>query len=78
VIEISEFSSYAPPTPLFFGSVDSGRVKAKNRGSVDSSGLEIVYYECDTKVPRFLGSVDSKGAYVHHKSSIINTSEKFG
>jgi hypothetical protein len=49
------------PPPCFFGSVDSRVVKAKNHGSVDSSGLEIVYNECDTKTPRFLGSVDSKG-----------------
>jgi hypothetical protein len=66
------------PTPMFFGSVDSGRVKGKNRGSVDSSRLETVYNECDTKVPRFLGSVDSKAIYTAHKSPIINTSEKFG
>jgi hypothetical protein len=63
---------------MFFGSVDSGRVKPKNRGSVDSSRFETVCNECDAKAPRILGSVDSKGTYTAHKPSIINTSEKFG
>jgi hypothetical protein len=39
---------------MFFGSVDSGIVKAKNHGSVDSNKLEIVYNEYDTRVPRLL------------------------
>jgi hypothetical protein len=46
---------------MFFGSVDSGWLKAKNHGSVDSSGFETVCNESDTKLPQFLGSVDSKG-----------------
>jgi hypothetical protein len=46
---------------MFFGSVDSRRLKPKNHGSVDSNKLEIVCNECDTKAPQFPGSVDSKG-----------------
>jgi hypothetical protein len=46
---------------VFFGSIDSRRLKDRNRGSVDSGGLEIVYNECDTRVAQFSGSVDFKG-----------------
>jgi hypothetical protein len=49
---------HIPPPPLFFGSVDSRRVKARFLRSVDSSRVEILQNEHDAGP---LGSVDSRG-----------------
>jgi hypothetical protein len=45
---------------MFFGSVDYGRLKVKNHGSVDYRRLQMATNERDTKCARILGSVDSK------------------
>jgi hypothetical protein len=49
-----------PPTPGFFGSVDSGRLKAEIYGSVDYRRLQVAANEQDTKWARILVSVDFK------------------
>jgi hypothetical protein len=50
------------PHPLFFGSVDSRRLKAEIYGSVDYRRLQLAANERDTKCAKVLGSVDFKGA----------------
>jgi hypothetical protein len=49
------------PTPCFFGSVDSGKVKVEIYGSVDYRRLQMADNERDTKCATILGSVDFKG-----------------
>jgi hypothetical protein len=46
---------------MFFGSVDSGKLKIKIYGSVDYRKLQLPANERDTKCARILGSVDFKG-----------------
>ena len=51
-----------PPTPGFFGSVDSGRLKVEIYGSVDYRRLQVAANERDTKCTEILVSVDFKGS----------------
>jgi hypothetical protein len=49
------------PHPLFFGSVDSRRLKAEIYGSVDYRRLQVAANERDIKSAQIFGSVDSTG-----------------
>jgi hypothetical protein len=51
-----------PPTPGFFGSVDSRKLKVEIYGSVDYRRLQMAVNERDTKCARILGSGDFKGS----------------
>ena len=49
------------PTPLFFGSVDSKKLRVIFRGSGDYRRLQVAANERDVKCAKIRGSVDFKG-----------------